>query len=336
MVPEFRLRFPISEVAPWAALYDYSNQFVDEADVEAIGARTRDQGWYTLPDFQKVMLWKTPRSRTLCAMNSEASVVSATRLALATPHAHERMNALIGLHGVAFPSASVLLHFAHRDRFPILDFRAIWSLGIDTPPATYSFAFWSAYTRACRSLADEAGVSMRTLDRALWQFSKQQQVPPTRRRLAPRAGEAGHDSRDVAHEGGTTRPPNGGQGSPRPMTDGTPMPRSGRYTHRPDIHARLIETAMRGQLIAYSALVPNRRKVGDFLYRIANEEQAAGRPPVTALVVHKVDGKPGRGFLEAAKWVGFWREGEAEDQVWRRAVEAVHEYWRPKLTDDLE
>jgi hypothetical protein len=114
------------------------------------------------------------------------------------------------------------------------------------------------------------------------------------------------------------------------------MPRSRKYPHRPDIHARLIETAMGGQLITYSGLVPNRRMVGNYLYRIAMEEQAAGRPPLTALVVHKADGKPGPGFLEAAKWVGFWREGETEDKVWRRAVAAVREYWRPKLTDDLE
>lgn len=114
------------------------------------------------------------------------------------------------------------------------------------------------------------------------------------------------------------------------------MPRSHKYPHRPDIHARLIETAMRGQLITYSALVPNRRKVGDYLYRIAKEEHAAGRPPLTALVVHKADSKPGPGFLEAAKWVGYWRVGESEDEVWRRAVQEVHAYWRPKLTDDLE
>ncbi len=83
---------------------------------------------------------------------------------------------------------------------------------------------------------------------------------------------------------------------------------------------RLIEAAMRGETIAYSALGTGRSMVGSYLYRIAKEEQAAGQPPLTALVVHKTDGKPGPGFLEATKWVGFWREGETEDQVWRRAV----------------
>ena len=114
------------------------------------------------------------------------------------------------------------------------------------------------------------------------------------------------------------------------------MPPRRRYPYRADIHARLIETAVNGGTISYSGLGTSRRMVGSYLYRIAKEEEAAGRPPLTALVVHKVDGKPGPGFLEAAKWVGFWREGETEDEVWRRAVEVVHEYWQPKLTDDLE
>ena len=114
------------------------------------------------------------------------------------------------------------------------------------------------------------------------------------------------------------------------------MPRRRTYPYRPDIHARLIEAAARGTTIAYSDLLTSRRMVGSYLYRIAKEEQAAGRPPLTALVVHKGDRKPGPGFLEAAKWVGFWRRGETEGAVWQRAVEEVHEYWRPKLSDDLE
>ena len=112
------------------------------------------------------------------------------------------------------------------------------------------------------------------------------------------------------------------------------MPRTHKYPYHPDIHARLIETAARGQTIYYSD-VAGRGQVGDYLYRIAHEEHAAGRPPLTAVVVHKVGGKPGPGFLEAAKQVCFWQKGETADQVWRRALADVYEYWRPKLTDDL-
>lgn len=78
------------------------------------------------------------------------------------------------LDGVSWPVASVLLHFGSCDRYPILDFRALWSLRIKVPKQ-YDFGFWWAYTLYCRSLADEHNVSMRTLDRALWQYSKEKQ-----------------------------------------------------------------------------------------------------------------------------------------------------------------
>jgi len=332
MPAEFRPRFPLSEVLYWASRYAYA----DDAEVEAIGDRARERGWYTRDEFLTVARWKSPRSRTRCEENDEAAVKAATQLALSTPDERQRIEALIQLHGVAYPTASVLLHLAHRDPYPIIDFRALWSLRVESRPGNYSFAFWWAYAQACRTLAMEAGVRMRTFDRALWQFSKERQAAASTGSPAPQGGEAPGDTHDAVREDGPTRHQLDLPDGRRPVVEGTLMPTSGRYTHRPDIHARLIETAMRGQLITYSGLVPNRRKVGDYLYHIAKEEEAAGRPPLTALVVHKVGGKPGPGFLEAAKWVGFWREGETEDGVWRRAVQEVHAYWRPKLTDDLE
>jgi hypothetical protein len=328
----FRPRFPLSEVPFWADRYAYAN----DSAVRSKGQQAGLRGWYTREDFLAVMLWKTARTQSRCRKNTEASVVEATRLALSTRDERERMSALTALHGVAFPTASVLLHFARPDLYPIIDYRALWSLNVDPPPASYSFEFWWVYTEACRSLAKEAGVPMRTLDRALWQFSKQRQTPARSKILAPHAGEPPRASRNVVRDDSATRPQRAVQGSPPPMTEGKSMPRSRRYPYRADIHARLIETAVNGGTITYSGLGTGRRMVGNYLYRIAKEEQAAGRPPLTALVVHKVDGKPGPGFLEAAKWVGFWREGETEDEVWRRAVEEVHAYWRPKLTDDLE
>jgi hypothetical protein len=80
------------------------------------------------------------------------------------------------LRGVNWPTASVLLHFGTRNRYPILDFRALWSLGNDKRPTSYTFEYWWAYTEACRRLAKEAGVTMRELDRALWQYSKERSM----------------------------------------------------------------------------------------------------------------------------------------------------------------
>jgi hypothetical protein len=37
----------------------------------------------------------------------------------------------------------------------------------------YPVGFWLAYLSACRTLAQRAGVTLRTLDKALWQHSKE-------------------------------------------------------------------------------------------------------------------------------------------------------------------
>jgi hypothetical protein len=50
--------------------------------------------------------------------------------------------------------------------------RALESLGVKSR-STYPVSFWLAYLQACRALARETGVSLRTLDKALWQYSKE-------------------------------------------------------------------------------------------------------------------------------------------------------------------
>jgi hypothetical protein len=83
------------------------------------------------------------------------------------------------LHGVSYPTASVILHFFHVDTYPILDFRALWSMRI-AQPSQYTFEFWWRYVGACRRFHARARrrfpqLSMRELDRALWQYSKERQ-----------------------------------------------------------------------------------------------------------------------------------------------------------------
>ena len=78
------------------------------------------------------------------------------------------------LDGVLWPTASVILHFFHSDRYPILDYRAIWSVDADDS-FEYNLDNWLQYVTFCRKIADQASVDMRTLDKALWQFSKDNQ-----------------------------------------------------------------------------------------------------------------------------------------------------------------
>ncbi|MBI4851367.1 MAG: hypothetical protein HY819_06015 [Acidobacteria bacterium] len=40
----------------------------------------------------------------------------------------------------------------------------------------YSFSFWWDYVLFCREIAERNSISMRVLDRALWQYSKDNQA----------------------------------------------------------------------------------------------------------------------------------------------------------------
>ena len=167
----FRLRFPSRQVAYWANRF--SDPAVDDAP-RKIGVRARRRGYLTRADFLELCLWKTPRSRPRVERNTAEFVRAATQTAFSTRHERLRIEVLILLEGVSWPTASVILHFAHRDRYPVLDWRAVWSLGVRKPSA-YGFEFWWGYTQACRRIADESRCTMRDLDRALWQYSKEHQ-----------------------------------------------------------------------------------------------------------------------------------------------------------------
>jgi hypothetical protein len=117
-----------------------------------------------------VCRWKTARSGPKVASNSAAAIRTATRRAFAADDPAEQVAELLTLAGVGLPTASVLLHFAFPESLPILDVRALESLGY-TGGSSYTPAFWAEYVTACVELAAQQGVSLRTLDKALWQYS---------------------------------------------------------------------------------------------------------------------------------------------------------------------
>ena len=175
---EFTLRFRHEHVIELAKRYVETNPVqADEIEIiETIAPAVRSAGFYTKEQFLKVCYWKTPRSRPLCERNEEALVQEATKIALAAKNEYLRIGVLDLLEGVGWPTASVLLHFAHSNAYPILDVRALWSLSVPEP-SQYDSEFWLGYTKVCSDLANKIGVDMRTLDRALWQFSREKQGP---------------------------------------------------------------------------------------------------------------------------------------------------------------
>ncbi|NOT04426.1 MAG: hypothetical protein HOP27_07480 [Anaerolineales bacterium] len=168
----FKSKVSVSKLKSLAAHYpvDYDHEIEN-----VLAPQVRERGYFTKAEFEQICYWKTPRSRSKVASNSAEYIEAVTRTVFTTTSEQLRIEALTLLNGVSWPTASVILHFCHQDPYPILDFRALWSLGVEADKVNYNFHLWWDYTQACRKLAKDTGLSMRELDRALWQYSKENQ-----------------------------------------------------------------------------------------------------------------------------------------------------------------
>ena len=89
------------------------------------------------------------------------------------------------------------------------------------------------------------------------------------------------------------------------------------------IYQVLVELAQRRDTTTYEDMaaaiqISNARLVGRYLDPIAVHLLMAGLPPLTALVVSKVNGKPGAGLMETPQ---IFEEGRARVYAYRRDPE---------------
>jgi hypothetical protein len=174
-VPKLKLRFPCDKIAYWESRYIEKQG--DDGEIKDPVDRGRSTGYFEKPDFVAICDWKSHRLTSRCRENSDEFIRAVTKAALSTPCEEFRIYAPTLLRGVGWRVSSVLLHFAHPEPYPIIDFRALWSLSwdLDADRDDYDLEFWWTYVQFCRAAAAKCGVSMRTLDRALWQYSKENQ-----------------------------------------------------------------------------------------------------------------------------------------------------------------
>jgi hypothetical protein len=172
---QMKLRFPVSEIRGLSDRYVAELGKRDRCLTDAITQRVfpayEGRGHLTKEEFLTVCAWKTPRSKPRCESNDEAFVQAISQLSRTTECEQLRIQAWTLLAGVKWPTASVFLHFTFPGQYPILDFRALWSLRTNVPPH-YTFSFWWSYAEFCRELVRRAGVTMRVLDQALWKYSE--------------------------------------------------------------------------------------------------------------------------------------------------------------------
>src|SRR5262249_17180441 len=149
-VPRFRLRIPEDQLSVWASRFSDSSETAIE---KRITPAARDRGYLERDEFLELCRWKTPRSRPRCEANSEVFVREVTRTAFSTRPDELKIRVLLLLAGVSWPTASVILHFCDEQPYPILDVRALWSVGVRQTP-TYTFSFWWQYTCFVRKIRD--------------------------------------------------------------------------------------------------------------------------------------------------------------------------------------
>jgi len=164
---EFDLQFDRSLIRELSSRYSYA---LDEAPFEA--GRAIASGDAAEVHLWTIVRWKSPRSITKVRRNSAAEVAKALTAGGQGQTDGAAVRALVALYGVGVPIASAILTVIDPSRYTIIDVRALEALGVH---ATYpNVDFYLRYVACCRELAAESGVDLRTLDRAMWQWSKEQ------------------------------------------------------------------------------------------------------------------------------------------------------------------
>jgi hypothetical protein len=101
----------------------------------------------------------------------------------------------------------------------------------------------------------------------------------------------------------------------------------------------LAEYARQERTVSYSELVfnlhtikldPDSYALAHLLGEISTEEDVAGRGMLSAIVVHKEDKRPGKGFFELARRLG--RDTTESDSCWIKELNHLYNYWRTQAS----
>ena len=148
----------------------------DYSDKNVLKEKARDfvkeKGFLNKKIFYEICRWKSTRQTKRYQENNEEDIKEITKFAFSTKSERLRIDSLTILSGVQYPTASALLHLCFKNRYPILDFRALWSLSVDISKITINYELWSSYCSYCKTTSDMYGLDLESLDQALWTYSK--------------------------------------------------------------------------------------------------------------------------------------------------------------------
>jgi hypothetical protein len=163
----FALQFAPGKLAGLIGRYRLS----DDAALEAGVAIRAGDG--SRSNIETIFKWKAKGRRiSRLRKNSDGNLADALTLAVAAKTERAATSVLCGLQGVDVPVASAILTVIEPERYAVIDFRALEALGRASRDRTVNF--YIGYLNARRQVAKANHVSLRDLDRALWQWSSEQ------------------------------------------------------------------------------------------------------------------------------------------------------------------
>jgi hypothetical protein len=161
----FELQFAETEIAALAERYGYAEDSVALRAGESIRS-----GHCSRENLSHIFQWKTKgRGISRLTRNTDHEIQDALHLAVSAETERAAISVLTGLFGVDVPVASAVLTAINPERYTVIDYRALEALGQKT--SNRSVDYYLAYLAACRHLAAKHRVTLRNLDRALWQWS---------------------------------------------------------------------------------------------------------------------------------------------------------------------
>ena len=160
-----------SEICYYASKYDADY----DTPMCRLAEDVKERGYLKMTDLLTLSIWMTRGQTTrYIKKNVDGVVEEMTKWSLAAETERDRIDYLCRLDGVRLGVASAILHWFHNEDYPIHSRPALKTVGVEKKHCSHRFGEWMRYVLFCQRIAEENRIEMRTLDRALWQYSKEQ------------------------------------------------------------------------------------------------------------------------------------------------------------------
>lgn len=127
-----------------------------------------------------IVHWKSPRIIRHARNNRGGFVREVTMHCFSSSDEQFKVEGLTIMKGVEYRVATAILYFCYPSKYTIMDYRAWWTLqDRNEMPQNYGikddFEHWEKYLNICREVSKRCNCDLRKLDKALWQYSKENQ-----------------------------------------------------------------------------------------------------------------------------------------------------------------